>query len=541
MMQNKYGYFRYADIAFGAKEDASYSTNKEIQEGSALAQLSVGVKPYDFASFEQGEYITSQPKLLYKNQQGLGYVSKQLSDENGVFENSINIIGVFDNYYTTTGITINSRNIILDLEIVAYRDNEEIARNSFVAEKKEQFYPIIIELANKIEITIKKIAEPLRFFGIFDIEYGTVRIFEDKDFQNANIVNSFSVLGDTLEYDTLDLNVVDFEDINYLFQKKQPIEYIVDENVKAKFYVNEGNQTSEIITSLNCYDEISNLEDDFLGGIYNNYSAKQLIDDILNGKQINYEIDENINGVLLSGYLPITSRRKALQSVLLGSNIRCYKGDKLYFKPFNTTLDDIILDESNILDKPQKTKKQEIRSVILKNHNYSKGTELVEAYHWYISTTQNVTITFSEPLHTLKAYEVTGTDENGNDIVSETESKNITFVKREANYCIVSNKSSNKIVIKGLKYIDSTVNFEKKNPYMSITGSYGDINIDTTISSNPQEVCNLLYDLYSRKNSINFITFENLKIGGYYNILGENLNIKSIRQCLNGLYEVEAV
>ncbi len=538
---NKYGYFRYADIAFGAKEDASYTTNKELQEGSALTQLSVGVKPYDFASFEQGEYITSKPKLLYKNQQGLGYVTNQISDENGVFETPINIVSVFDNYYTTTGITINSKNIILDLEIIAYRDNEEIARSSFVAEKKEQFYPITIELANKIEIIVEKIAEPLHFFGFFNIEYGTVRIFEEKDFQNANIVNSFSVLGDTLEYDTLDLGIVDFEDNNYLFQKKQPVKYIFNDNVKARFYVNEGEQSGEIITNLNCYDDISNLEDDFLGGIYNDYSAKQLIDDILNGKQINYEIDESINGVLLSGYLPITSRRKALQSVLLGSNIRCYKGDKLYFKPFNTTLEDIILDETNIIDKPQKTKKQEIRSVILKNHNYSKGTEFVEAYHWYISTTQNVTITFNHPLHSLEVYEVEGVDENGNDIISTQQSTNVTFIKKEANYCIVSNESNNKIVIKGLKYVDSVVNYEKKNPYMAVTGSYDDINVELTISSNPQEVCNLLYDLYSRKNSINFITFESLKVGGYYNILGENLNIKSIKQSLNGLYEVEAV
>ena len=540
-MMNKYGYFRYADVAFGAKEDASYTTNKELQEGSALTQLSVGVKPYDFASFEQGKYITSKPKLLYKNQQELGYVTKQISDENGVFESPITIFGVFDNYYTTTGITINSQNIILDLEIIAYRDNEVIARSSFAAEKKEQFYPITIELANKILIIVKKIAEPLHFFKIFNIEYGAVRIFDDKDFQNANIVNSFSVLGDTLEYDTLDLGIVDLEDNNYLFQKKQPVEYIFDDNVKAKFCVNKGEQSGEIITNLNCYDDISNLEDDFLGGIYNDYSAKQLIDDILNGKQINYEIDESINGVLLSGYLPITSRRKALQSVLLGSNIRCYKSNKLYFKPFNTTLEDIILDETNIIDKPQKTKKQEIRSVILKNHNYSKGTESVEAYHWYISTTQNVTITFNQPLHSLEAYEVEGVDENGNDIISTQQSTNVTFIKKEANYCIVSNTSSNKIVIKGLKYIDSTVNFEKKNPYMAVTGSYDDVNVELTISSNPQEVCNLLYDLHSRKNSINFITFESLKIGGYYNILGENLNIKSITHSLNGLYEVEAV
>ena len=210
------------------------------------------------------------------------------------------------------------------------------------------------------------------------------------------------------------------------------------------------------MTDLSCYDAISNLEDDFLGGIYNNYSAKQLIDDILDGKQINYEIDESINNVLLNGYLPITSRRKALQSVLFGSNIRCYKSDKLYFKPFNVTLETPVLDEKNIIDKPQKTKKQEIKSVVLKKHNYSKGTESVEVYHWYISKTENVTIRFSQPVHSLEAYEVIGVDENGYDIIDTQQTSKVVFIEKEPNYCIVSNISSNKIVIKGLNYIDST-------------------------------------------------------------------------------------
>ena len=178
---------------------------------------------------------------------------------------------------------------------------------------------------------------------------------------------------------------------------------------------------------------------------------------------------------------------------------------------------------------------------MVKQHNYSKGTEETELYHWYISTTENVLITFSAPMHSLKAYEVTGVDENGNDIISETESRNVNFIKSGANYCIVSNKSSNKIVIKGLGYVDSTVNYVKNNPLIAINEVYEEKTVELTISSNPQEVCNLLYDLYSRKNSIKFNTFQDLEVGGYYNILGENLNIKSKHQTLNGIYEVEAV
>ena len=539
-MMNKYGYFRYSDFAVGAKESASYSINKELQEGSALTQLSVGVTPYNFASIEQNAYITSQPKLLYKMQQNLGLLTADVSNENGIFEEPIILTVNFNSYFSMTGITINSRNIIKGITITAYQNDTEIISQTFSTITKENFYPINIELANKIVFTVTEINEPYHFFGIFNIEYGKIRLFDDNTSVNAEITNNFSVLGDTLEYDTLDLTVIDPEKEDYLFQRKQPIDFAIDETTKARFYVDSGIELDDNTVQVLAYDEIASLEDDFLGGIYNDYPLNNLVEDILSGTSVNFETQDTEN-IRLSGYLPISSRRKALQTILQGSNIRCYKGEKLVFKPLEMEIRDIALNESNILNKPQKNKKQEIRSVVVKQHNYSKGKEETELYHWYISTTENVRITFSSPMHTLKAYEVTGVDENGQDIISETESQNVTFIETSANYCVVSNKSNNKMVIKGLKYIDSTVDYKKTNPLTAINEVYEEKTVELTISNNPQEVCNLLYDLYSRKNSIKFNTFQDLEVGGYYNILGENLNIKSKHQTLNGIYEVEAV
>ena len=539
-MMNKYGYFKYSDFAVGAKENASYSINKELQEGSALTQLSVGVKPYDFASLEQNEYITSQPKILYKMQQNLGLLTADVSNENGVFDEPIVLTVNFPAYFSMTGITINSRNIIKNITIIAYQNDTEIITETFSTTTKENFYPINIELANKIVFIITEINEPYHFFGIFNIEYGKIRFFDDKTSVNAEITNNFSVLGDTLEYDTLDLTVIDPEKEDYLFQRKQPIDFMIGETPKARFYVDSGTELDDNTVQVLAYDEIASLEDDFFGGMYNNYPFNSLIADILSGTMVDFET-KNTDNITLSGYLPITSRRKALQTILQGSNIRCYKGEKLVLKPLETQISDIVFDETNIINKPQKNKKQEIRSLTVKQHNYSKGTEETELYHWYVSTTENVLITFSAPMHSLKAYEVTGVDENGNDIISETESGNVNFIKSGANYCIISNKSSNKIVIKGLGYVDSTVNYVKNNPLIAINEVYEEKTVELTISSNPQEVCNLLYDLYSRKNSIKFNTFQDLEVGGYYNILGENLNIKSKHQTLNGIYEVEAV
>jgi hypothetical protein len=226
---------------------------------------------------------------------------------------------------------------------------------------------------------------------------------------------------------------------------------------------------------------------------------------------------------------------------LQGSSIRCYKKESLVFKPLETQTRDVVLDEKNIIDKPQKIKKQEIKNMVINSHNYSKGKEEVEAYNWYISTTENVRITFAEPLHSVKAYEVTGVDEYGQDTVSENPSSNVIFIETGANYVLISNKSSNKIVIRGLKYTDSVVKLKRTNSIVAVNESYEDKEIDLTISDNPWAVCELLYALHSRKNSIIFNTIQDVEAGGFYSILGERLHIKKKRQTLNGVYEVEAV
>ena len=72
-----------------------------------------------------------------------------------------------------------------------------------------------------------------------------------------------------------------------------------------------------------------------------------------------------------------------------------YKGEKLVFKPLETQINDIVFDETNIINKPQKNKKQEIKSLTVKQHNYSKGKEEVTLYSWYISGIENSLITFN--------------------------------------------------------------------------------------------------------------------------------------------------
>jgi hypothetical protein len=202
---------------------------------------------------------------------------------------------------------------------------------------------------------------------------------------------------------------------------------------------------------------------------------------------------------------------------------------------------DVIIDHGNIIGNPQKERKQPVRSVTVATRNYSKNAERKELHHWYLSKTEWTKITFSNPFHDFKAFEVVGEDDFGNDIVSETESENVLFVETGANYCIVENYSDNKVVITGAGYSSGVKEFKKENPVIGEDKIYYDFNVTLTIHSDGQSVCDLLYDLYSRRNSIKFKTLQPVIPGGLYSILGDVYHIKKVKNTLEGIYEVEAV
>lgn len=539
-MSNKYGYFKYMDFANGADEDSQLSTPTELQENASLDLLKEGREFPQYQTLEQNEYVTRFPFPFYQPGYSVGFLTSQISDGNGVFKTPIVLDIQFSEYFSMTGLTIATRSVVRKAVVEGYRDGELIARGEFSAETRSHFYPIELEFVNAIKYIVYEIVDPYHFLGIYSISYGRIKDFGDQEMVSAQITSNFSVLGDNLEYDTLDLTLKSPDDIGaYIFQKKQVINFIKDENYELRMFVDNGLRNQNGTVSVTAYDSISNLEDVFLGGMYSNVPVYDIIKAIC-GDRIWFTFNAD-RTIPLTGYIPICTRRKALQMVLQAANLRCYKAHRLIFAPLETELSQQVFDKTNILGEPKIIENEPIRSVQVNYHNYSKTLEEIELYHWYIATEENVQITFSSPAHSLAAYEVTGTDNNGQDIVSTEISKNVKFVEIGANYCVLYNTSPNKIVIKGKKYSDSVASFKLNNKFVLRDEVYSDVIVDMTIHGNVEETCNIAYSQYTKKNSIKFNTLQDLKVGGLYNILGKNYYIKRKKTNLDGIYEVEAV
>lgn len=541
---NDFGYFEYSDYAEGAKENANYTCSAELQPGSAVSQLHIGVA-YDYASFEYNKYVTEFPKTINTAHSSLAVLTSDVSGDDGVFSTPITITAQWDSYYSMTGITILSGNIIKNIQITAFRGDTVVKTAYFSANKKKFFYDFKVDIVDKIVFVISSIEEAGHFLSIQNIEYGKTRKFDESTYESAEINNYCSILGDTLEYDTLSLTVNKSEDANYLFQSRQFIDYIVGGQIVNRFFIQTAEENGNNTITINAYDAISRLETEFLGGIYNNYSFETLVMNILTDTHISYSCVGTSN-LTVSGYIPICTKRKALQMLLRGSNVRLIKGYSLTFKALESTSDNSY-DDTTIIQNPQFGQKTNIRTLFLSKHNYAKGSGEVELYHWYVSKTKNSTIKFSNPVYSLKAYEVEGIDENGNDIVSDTPTTNLQFITKSANYCIVKDVSmdgsaEHKYVIKGKKYIDNTVIYSKTNQYISAGESYEDTYIeDVTIMTDAQTVCDYLFSLYARRNTVNFLTLEKPQIGNFYDVSGIECNISKIKHEVSGVYECGGV
>lgn len=538
---NKYGYFKYLDYPLKAKEGITYSLqNATMQEGSSLTQLSVGVEPYNFASFEQDAYITASPLPLLKITHELGLATNEISDANGAFSPAIILTIDFPTFFFMSGITVNCRDGIKTASIAGYRGSTKIV-DVTVTDIKNNFIPAMLDGVDKVELSILELYKPYSFLVVYGIEYGRVRLFDEATVISAEMANSFSVLGDTLEYDTLDITAIDPEMGEYLLQRKQPIEYVMDGAAKNRFYIYSGETNTNNSTNILAYDEAGNLEGAFYGGYYVDYSAKRLIDDIMSNTKVDYVI-EGLDNVVVNGYLPVATRRKALQSLMLGTNIRCYRSDKFVFRLADETVSSVVLDETNIVERPTITRKQPIRSLTVRYTEYSKGGgEEIDVYRGLVSRSAPQTIVFSEPAHAIVGYEITGVDENGQDIVSEMPSGNLRFIERGANHCVVICTTNNRILLKGLKFVVNKTDYTKGSLIHADDDSLENIVVETSIVSNINDVLYWLHRVYSRQVSIKFQTPENLEVGGHYNILGNELTISNKITNLTGIYEMEAV
>ena len=474
----------YKDVVPSGKDDISNIEVSEINSNIANIDLLKveNNQSIHYATLEKNQWkLDGTYKGLTSN--NIGYWSTQVSNDEVTektvddvtynlyeFDNEIKIIRVFENKHTSVGLsfTFADPDYCNYLNVKWYNDNDKVYDVDFYPNSSQYYCKQNVEIFNKVEITFYSMNKANRFLKIFAIDDGVNRIFNDSDIYSITILSEMSLISDELFNHTLDLSLKRTEDTEFIFQKRQPVLVYKDNELDGQFFVESSERTSENVYDIQCHNYTGILESNkFYGGIYFNVSAEDIIDEIFAGEQIKVNIDEDTANTVLSGYIPITTKREALAQVLFAC---CSVCDTMRTNEFNIfkladTTNEIPVDRIFMGGSVKTTDK--VTSVVITAHSYTVAAGSSEIYKGNVFTGLN-TIEFLNPVDT-----------------STVSVSGAYLVNCYNNYCIVNALSNTEIIITGKIYNDniSTKSMIDDNVILGTTSNELSITDATLVSS----------------------------------------------------------
>ena len=264
------------------------------------------------------------------------YWSSVLSGDDCTLDPAPVVTLTLDGTYTSPGITLvfdtsSSGGYCSDVLICWYRSGALLTEKAFSPDRSIYFCQTTVEQFDKVEITLRKTALPACYAKLSQVIIGVTRVFDMSQIRSARVVAQTDLLAQELPASVLEWVLDSSEDVEYIFQERQPFEVRCtgfgqqeeSSSTVGVYYLSDSRRTAKRIYSLNCEDAIGVLErDSFSGGVYNGYSARQLISDIVDGQfEVVYDPSSGIGDESLTGILMPSTRREALQQVLFAFGV----------------------------------------------------------------------------------------------------------------------------------------------------------------------------------------------------------------------------
>jgi hypothetical protein len=223
----------------------------------------------------------------------------------------------------------------------------------------------------QVNVTIantNKINKPLRMLRILSVEMGDVKILKGESLRNAIITEEVSPISTELSINTFNFEMYTEDEDNFIYndntelKESQPLDaYVYNTGVSVymgRFYVEESKSKSKNWITVSSFDAIGLLENssnDYYGGYWSDFSGDyganniiepaieiaDLLDDILDGTGIEYELDSFYIGQEVGGMLYRISPRAALQQLAfrMRATISCARSNKIKFYPYSAPAD----------------------------------------------------------------------------------------------------------------------------------------------------------------------------------------------------------
>lgn len=492
----------------------------EISNAENLTQDDVEYKNYSnpcekYAVLLDGGHLPIPETTASEN---MGVWSEYASDEFGSFGNSFPTVKlVSDESFSTDGLTLyfDTKNNVYPTDVSISWYNGDALLLSKNLSPSSPIFPIYEEVNdfNKIEISFRKMNTPYSRLRFNAIQYGTLLVIEEKNIKNIKVHQAISPISTTIPIGTLNMSFLNYSNADYDFSARESLKVFDNNTLIGQFFIENANQTNRQQWNIKAEDYVAALESaEFVGGIYVNEYANNLLTEIFNTANVPFVIAEQLKEVPVSGYIPYTTCRAAVQQVLFAIGAYCKTA-------YSTNVEILELDpnvsEKISLDKIMQgqniTVDADITEIELMGHNYIESQAETTLYQSK-ETAENVKVIFSEPMHDLSI-------ENGE------------IIQQGVNYAIISCNESG--VLKGKKYDHDTFGKSKLNDKRTSKKIYNKKTIrNATLISyqNIDKILDICYNYITRNATARSKIIETdtpLMVGRFYDVETDRFGVIS--------------
>jgi len=503
-------------VAFGLyaltiKQDSTPSCS-DVQSFSKVTDLKTGnvtSRPYityepDFWLLDGGYKFKPVNNAVVH----VGLMSLSMSNNVGAFTVPPVLQVTFSTLQTTDGLTLRFSQYSNDYAAsitVAFYDGSDVLIRSDPYSPAAWEFSTAQAVANfkKILITFNTTNKSYRYLRLTGIDFGELTYFEGEDIKSATMVQEVNPLSVELSIDTFDLSLFSSDATFSIIapsgeyaqlQNKQPLD--VYENVDnnsvylGQFYLDRWENVSDNEIKFYSIDRIGLLEGlTYLGGIWvAPVNVEDLIDEIMTAINTPYELDTELYGVEVVGWIPVTTYREALQQIAfaVGAYVTCARSGvvrifKTYLASSLTSFEANITRAEKGLNQSL-TLKPLVTGVEVTGHNYIENAISTQLYNGTLAAGSH-TITFSAPKHDLQ---VTGA----------------SIASSGANYAILNVATPGTVTLDGEGYDDTKQVLGIHNLTLDPNVPKNILSIsDATLvhNGNIQTVTQRVYDYYQQR------------------------------------------
>jgi len=375
--------------------DAEY-TAPDIQPFSDLDDLKVDFDPpYDYATLEPNQWMLDGSMKIFPDDMStieVGYWS--LSQSDALMALNVPMSINFDNTHSTIGITFifYPGDYATDIDISWYDASDDliIAKN-FLNDRNVFFADEAVIDYKRVEVVFNKNNKAEHYIKLSQIGFGADIIFTEDDIKQCQIVEELNTVSNEISINTMTLNVL-IRDSDYIskiykvLQDQQKLitsEYVNDvKKEMGTFYLKTRKNPNENSIQFTCEDFLGVMANEtYLGGIVND-TVENILNNIFGtyGTSL-FTISDDIKNLVVSGYIPITDYRRAIQLVAFSVNavVDCSRSNKVNIYRLSTISPQDV-DKSRYFRGSSQQELKKVTGASLNLQSYTVGSGTTEVY-----------------------------------------------------------------------------------------------------------------------------------------------------------------